>query len=159
MKILILYNSIEWCEQQIVKYLKDRGHTVEQVHVDDFDSHVYFDVILNRVMPSVAGKDLNFDFTTYVDKLMSTHKDTIIINSVRAALADCDKRFSSKIMEQANIPTLKTYKVDEIHYPAVIKPIRSGRCIGVQKLNNEEELKNFGKPLSGYIIQEYARSI
>jgi len=159
MKILMLYNSFEWCEQQMVKYLKIKRHVVTQKHINDFNfkcAHE-FDVILNRVMPSVAKRDINFDLTNYVLNLMSIYENIIFINSTIAAIADCDKKFSSNRMKYFGVSTPKIYELEEIKYPVIIKPAMSGRCIGLKKCDNEEELKHF-KSFSGYILQEYVKS-
>jgi glutathione synthase/RimK-type ligase-like ATP-grasp enzyme len=160
MKILMLYNSFEWCEQQMVKYLRIKKHVVDQKHVNDFNFKYAneYDIILNRVMPSVANVDIKFDLVNYVLNLMSLHGDTIFTNSCIAAIADCDKRFSSKRMKYAGVSTPKIYEIEEIKYPVIVKPVMSGRCVGLEKCDNEKELKKF-KSFSGYILQEFVESI
>lgn len=159
MKILILYNSFEWAEQQIAKYLKIKRHTVSQKYINDFNFKCadQYDIILNRVMPSIARRDKNFDLINYIVDIMSLDKKTVLINSPIASIADCNKKFSSKRMKQAGISTPKIYEIEKIKYPVVIKPVMSGRCVGLKKCNDEKELREM-ESFSGYILQEYVKS-
>lgn len=175
MKVAMLYNSFDWCEQQITNYLNKKGHTVDQIHVNTLvgGTFVSFDLVLNRVMPSYAARDPYFSMIKFMNSLKSISRVTDLINSYEAACVDYSKYYAANLMEYHKIPTPKTYLltdpviddidriVEKLKYPVIIKPILSGRSRGVIKCNNLIELNealNHVQP-EKEVIQEFTRSV
>lgn len=59
--------------------------------------------------------------------------------------------------KQNNIPTPEVYfSLDQVKYPAFIKPYSGGRAsINAFKINTEDELKFYTSKISNYILQEF----
>ena len=171
-KIAIIYNSLEWCEQQMRKILHKKGHSVtfQYVNAPDPDS---FDLVFNRVMPSIAAKDHNFHQALYKEYLEKLEKNNAkVINSLNASIADIDKLFSADCMREQETPTPKTYKANsrnidmitqKLGFPIIRKPSMSGRSGGVIKCNNMNDLTKalfIDDIVNGYIVlQEYIESV
>lgn len=172
MKISIIYNSLEWCEQQMNKILQEKGHSVTFQYVNALSSNG-FDLVFNRVMPSVASKDPNFFSSIYLDYLEKLERRGVkVINSLAASRADIDKTFSADCMIKYGIPTPKTYNakvrsideiIQELGFPMIRKPSMSGRSNGIVKCNNADELFeiiSLDEKINGHvIIQEYIESV
>lgn len=172
MKTAIIYNSLEWCEQQLSKILQEKGHLVTFQYVNALESGD-FDLVFNRVMPSVASKDPNFFPNIchgYLEKL--ERKGVKVINSLAASRADIDKTFSADCMIKYGVPTPKTYEakvwnideiIEELGFPIIRKPSMSGRSDGIVKCNNADELfrvLTLDEEINGcVIVQEYVESI
>jgi len=174
MRIAILYNSFDWCEQQIANFLYKKGHTVYQEHVNTINSKSFksFDLVLNRVMPSYAAFDPYFKMQRFMNSLTAISKVTDLVNSYEAACVDYSKYYAANLMEYYKIPSPKTYLLTEpiiddidriierLHYPVIIKPILSGRSRGVIKCNNHTQLievLNYVHP-EKEVIQEFTQS-
>lgn len=172
MKIAIIYNSLEWCEQQMREILHKKGHSVtfQYVNVPDPGS---FDLVFNRVMPSIAAKDYNFRQDLYKEYLEELEKSNAkVINSLNASLADIDKLFSADCMREQEISTPKMFKADfrnidmitqKLGFPIIRKPSMSGRSGGIIKCNNMNELTKallIEDIVNGYaVLQEYIESV
>jgi len=172
MKIAIIYNSLEWCEQQMRKILHKKGHsaTFQYVNAPDPGS---FDLVFNRVMPSIAAKDHNFHQDLYKEYLEELEKSNdIVINSINASIADIDKLFSADRMREQEISTPKMYKANfrnidmiaqKLGFPIIRKPSMSGRSGGIIKCNNMNELTKaffIDDIVNGYVVlQEFIESV
>jgi len=174
MRIAILYNSFDWCEQEMTNYLIKKEHTVEQFHVNTIHDKSFkgFDLVLNRIMPSYAARDPYFNMTKFMNSLMSISKETDLVNSYEAANVDYNKYYASNLMKYYKIPTPSTYLLTEpimddidqiinkLNYPVIIKPTLSGRSRGVVKCINRLEVDtalNHVK-IDHTLIQEFIQS-
>ncbi len=174
MRIAIIYNSFDWCEQQIANFLYKKGHTIYQEHVNTINGKSFksFDLVLNRVMPSYAARDPYFSMIKFMNSLISISKETDLINSHEAASVDYSKYYAANLMEYYNIPSPKTYLLTEpvmddidriikkLHYPVIIKPTLSGRSRGVIKCINRLEVDAaFNHVKADHtVIQEFTQS-
>jgi glutathione synthase/RimK-type ligase-like ATP-grasp enzyme len=154
------------------RILHNKGHSVtfQYVNTPDPDS---FDLVFNRVMPSIAAKDHNFHQALYKEYLEELEKsNAIVINSLNASIADIDKLFSTDCMKEQEIPTPKMYKANfqsidmitqKLGFPIIRKPSMSGRSGGVIKCNNMSELTKallIDDIVNGYVVlQEYIESV
>jgi glutathione synthase/RimK-type ligase-like ATP-grasp enzyme len=175
MKIAILYNSFDWCEQQIVNFLYKKGHTIYQEHVNTINDKSFknFDLVLNRVMPSYAARDPYFSMIKFMNTLISISKEADLINSYEAACVDYSKYYAANLMEYYKIPSPKTYlltepiiddigrTIEKLNYPVIIKPTLSGRSRGVIKCINELELDAALDHVKAdhTVIQEFTQSM
>jgi glutathione synthase/RimK-type ligase-like ATP-grasp enzyme/ribonuclease HI len=174
MRIAIIYNSFDWCEQQIANFLYKKGNTVYQEHVNTINDKSFkgFDLVLNRVMPSYAARDPYFSMIKFMNSLMSISKETDLINSYEAASVDYSKYYAANLMEYYKIPTPKTYLltepimddidriIDKLNYPVIIKPTLSGRSRGVVKCIDSLEVDAaFNHVKADHtVIQEFTKS-
>ena len=175
MRIAIIYNSFDWCEQQLSNFLYKKGHTVYQEHVNTINGKSFkdFDLVLNRVMPSYAARDPYFNMIKFMNNLMSISKETDLINSYEAACVDYSKYYAANLMEYYKIPSPKTYLltepimddidqiIEKLNYPVIIKPILSGRSRGVVKCIDRLEVDAaFNHVKADHtVIQEFTQSI
>lgn len=178
MHIAIIYNSFDWCEQEITNYLIKSGHTVEQLHVNTIyskstKSFKCFDIVLNRVMPSYAARDPYFKMHKFWHSLNFISKATDLINSYEAASVDYSKYYAANLMDYYKIPTPKTYLltepviddidhiIEKLNYPIIIKPTLSGRSRGVVKCVNRLEVEAALNHVKAdhTVIQEFTQSM
>jgi RimK family alpha-L-glutamate ligase len=175
MRIAIIYNSFDWCEQQIANFLYKKGHTIYQEHVNTTNGKSFksFDLVLNRVMPSYAARDPYFSMIKFMNSLMSISKETDLINSYEAASVDYSKYYAANLMEYYKIPTPKTYLLTEpviddidriikkLNYPVIIKPTLSGRSRGVVKCIDRLEVDAALNHVKAEhtVIQEFTQSM
>jgi ribonuclease HI len=148
MRIAIIYNSFDWCEQQIANFLYKKGHEIHQEHVNTINGKSFkiFDLVLNRVMPSYAARDPYFSMIKFMNTLMSISKETDLINSYEAASVDYSKYYRI---------------IKKLHYPVIIKPTLSGRSRGVVKCVNGLELDAALDHVKAdhTVIQEFTQSM
>lgn len=65
-----------------------------------------------------------------------------------------EKKKAAKWFEKQSLPTPNTFEVNNIKYPAILKPNTGSAAKGILIINNEYELKNVPN-INEYLIQEY----
>lgn len=173
MQIVILHNSMEWTEMQLVKILTERGYSVS-VLTPDNKNLFQADLILNRCMPYIASIDPAFDMLEYSTVLNKIEEAGIpLVNGMLASSADFNKFLSAFLMDVEMVRTPSTSVCGTVEealdvantrykYPVIKKPSLSGRTVGVKLIETRDQLagETDWRPTHGsMLLQQYTPSV
>ena len=171
MSIGILYESVEWSNEELASYLNKSGIKTELINLEkdavDLDSILKHNLIVNRIFPSSPFRGYKKSFKLALSILRVIADSNIpMINSYRSYQYDCSKVSTSFVLSKNSLSVPKIYSYYQgdininnyhISYPCVLKPDCGGRSKYTFILNNQEQLEAALKkvPEVPFIIQEY----
>lgn len=142
----------------------------EEVNLPEFErlTGEGYTVWMNRVYPS-EGDQVLINKGLNATAWLSARNYTMI-NPLPACIADYDKKFAHDIMKKWNVNTPKTeildenmdvdYLREEFGFPLIIKINTGGKGLGVQRVNNENQLESVLKEdvLRGdHLVQKFLK--
>jgi len=169
MSIGILYESDEWSNRQIEKYLHNAKITTEYIYVENLnpDKRLSHNLYVNRVFPSASMRG-NINSIKNTFKLLKILEDLKItaINSLDAFIYDCSKINYYTILKKKGIKIPKSWYINyekikslnlDTSYPFVLKKNCGGRSLGLYIIWNKEDFFGIKDNLTGgsWILQEY----
>ncbi|MEM3736678.1 MAG: lysine biosynthesis protein LysX [Candidatus Bathyarchaeia archaeon] len=126
----LVFDQIRWEEKAILETAKNRGVTVNLIDAKDStfpligDEAIYWDVILQRC----ASYFRNLHSTAILESRGYT-----VINNFQVSLVCGNKLFTTLALLKAGVPTPRTHvaftseaalkALDEVGYPAILKPV------------------------------------
>src|SRR6056297_2879260 len=171
MSIGILYESIEWSNDQLAKYLNKSGIKTELINLEkdsiDLDSILKNKLIVNRIFPSAPFRGYKKSYKLAMSIFGIIYDYNIpMINSYKSYQYDCSKVSTSYTLNNNNLPTPKIYALFQgsinisdykICYPCILKPDCGGRSKNTFILRNKKELESALEKIPGvpFIIQKY----
>lgn len=171
MSIGILYESIEWSNNQLGIYLNESGIKTSLINIEkdpvDLDSILKHKLIVNRIFPSSPFRGFlrSYKLAGSILKVINDYSIPII-NPYESYHYDSSKISTSYILKMNGLPVPETLGFfqkgvaldsKKMSYPCLLKPDCGGRSSYTFILKNEQELENaiIKIPDVPFIIQRY----
>ncbi|MBI4257935.1 MAG: lysine biosynthesis protein LysX [Thaumarchaeota archaeon] len=146
-RLALIYDRIRWEEKVLVKEAKAKGFSVNSIDaknmlIDIFKDRIkaaYGEIVLQRCISYYRG----LHATAYLES-----KGLKVVNSLHVSTVCGNKFLTSLALQQAGIPTPKTFLaftpdaamqvLQELKYPAVLKPVTGSWGRSVAPLKDPE---------------------
>ncbi len=171
MSIGILFESIEWSNEQLANHLNKLGVKAELINLEEdtinLDSILKHKLIINRIFPSspFRGYKRSYNLAMSILRIIDDY-NIPMINSYKSYQYDCSKLSTYYALNKNDLPLPKIYAFFQkdinlndypVLYPCVLKPDCGGRSKYTFILKDKDEMKEALEkiPYVPFIIQEY----